>query len=256
MCGFDIDGTIRNPGGIPKEMQRGLRVVGAEEILKTAVTGRGWHAVPEKLVGGFTEDEIYTTPHVCENGGRIAVGDSNLHFTPLESDAVEEVVNLWNQRALDVVKFFPEDPSAEIISVVREETNISACQLNTVLQEAVPSMVYAHPREPHVNLFPGELNTTLVDGGTWYHVNPQGVNKRDGLLRVADMFGLDPSSVAVFGNDHNDREMLAADKFGLRGFVGTPNHFAELDLPPDVLRIENVRTLGLLLQAGVNNMAA
>ena len=256
MCGFDIDGTIRNPGGIPKEMKRGLHVVGKAEIKKVAVTGRGWPAVPEKLAGGFTDDEIFTAPHVCENGGRIAIGDNNLHFEALEKEAVEEVVNLWDQGGLDVVKFFPEDPSAEIISVDRNETDLSACQLHTSLNEAGPSMVYAHPVEPHVNLFPGEINATPVDGGTWYHVNPQGVNKRNGLLRVADMFGLDPSNVAVFGNDHNDRDMLVADKFGLRGFVGTPQHFAELELPSDVLRIENVRTLGLLLQAGLHNLAA
>ena len=86
------------------------------------------------------------------------------------------------------------------------------------IQDEVTKLLFWHPTEP-----PEELNKTLADlpvHGTWSMpgllevVGPE-VNKRAALERVAADMGLGAEDVAAFGDQHNDREMLAWAGFGV-----------------------------------------
>ncbi len=86
------------------------------------------------------------------------------------------------------------------------------------IQAEVTKLLFWHPSET-----PEVLNETLADlpvHGTWSMpgllevVGPE-VNKRAALERVAADMGLGAEDVAAFGDQHNDREMLAWAGFGV-----------------------------------------
>ena len=86
------------------------------------------------------------------------------------------------------------------------------------IRDEVTKLLFWHPEKS-----PEALNRTLEGlpvHGTWsmpglFEVVGQGVNKRAALERVAADLGLAAEDVAAFGDQHNDREMLAWAGFGV-----------------------------------------
>lgn len=81
---------------------------------------------------------------------------------------------------------------------------------------------------------PGSCRAYLSDGGTVIQAMSGSASKKDGVETVIRRLGLRADQIAVFGDDANDREMLAA----------YPHSVAMGNAPPEVAALARWRTKG------------
>lgn len=127
-------------------------------------------------------------------------GERHAFRYPLPGDAFR----LWGMRGLrapDCVAFpgpgeAPEDVAKVVLFDARD----------AIRQGADLTALYADLR----GALDGQARLYLTDRGTVIQAMEAGVSKAAGVERAARLAGLAPGEMAVFGDDVNDREMLAA----------------------------------------------
>ena len=79
-----------------------------------------------------------------------------------------------------------------------------------------------------------DAQVDIVDTGFAIHIKSKKINKGTGLMRIAEMMGLDARDFVAFGDSPNDIEMLEAAGFGVA--VGNAH--------PDLKRVAKMVTKG------------
>jgi len=221
---LDLDGTLLTSAkAISPTTLGALRQCRQSGIKVFVATARG-STVPRQLRLTPEEAEVLADGGIFHNGGCVCFGSSRYYTTMQQSSAERalEIVlshpktNLSIQLPGDRHSFRHELPTEtyELWGIDRD--NLVAFE-GLTYDEVVKIVVFS-PAE----LLPGmysrlvaaddvEANVYLSGGDDFRSIDivARAVNKKLAIDRLIELCGLRPDEVAVFGDSHNDVEMLA-----------------------------------------------
>ncbi|MFC5136369.1 MULTISPECIES: HAD-IIB family hydrolase [Haloferacaceae] len=173
---LDIDGTLTTADG--RLDSRVLELLPDWEAHVVLATGKAF-PYPVALAGFLGRDATV----IAENGGVVHVDDET---SVLADPAVPRaVIEAFLDRGGDLG--WDDD---ETVNRWREtEVAVASDADEALLREVVAAA--------------GD-DVTVVDTGYAFHVKSPGVNKGDGLARVADALGVDPAEFVAVGDSEND----------------------------------------------------
>jgi Cof subfamily protein (haloacid dehalogenase superfamily) len=226
LVAFDLDGTLlgsertlspRNRAAVAGLVARGVRVV--------ICTGR-----PPRTTRTFAEQLALVDLAIVYNGGAVYnfAEERALARFDFPSEVARTAVARLRAEHPGVMcglesayGWFVDAGRYEIVrqgTVPYETEPDGVGDIVDFMQEEVTKLLFWHPSTPTE-----ALARTLADlpvHATWSMpgllevVGPE-VNKRAALARVAAELGIGAHAVAAFGDQHNDREMLAWAGFGV-----------------------------------------
>ncbi|MBM4282915.1 MAG: Cof-type HAD-IIB family hydrolase [Deltaproteobacteria bacterium] len=218
---FDLDGTLLGPDGeVPVVVRDAVARVKARGVRVGLATGRrATTTAPYAALLGVD------APCVLFNGARVvdATFSTTLFATGLPHAAAPAVVERALAFGAHVVAYVDERllcdvrsprPGVPVGALSRSTTEVVDL---TTLPVAPTKLVFVDD-PPRLQALRALLHDeALVPAGAqlvrsgprFLELLPQGAHKGAGLARSAAYLGVDPGSVIAFGDDENDREMLA-----------------------------------------------
>ncbi|MBC7085813.1 MAG: phosphoglycolate phosphatase [Methanomethylovorans sp.] len=180
----DIDGTITS-------MNRSLDIIAVESlrslkipvVLATGNTLCYTHAAA-RLIG--VEGIV-----IAENGGIVSTGFDTL---PIVSEYIKDCDKAFQLLSgkFELTKLDSEYRKTEI--VLRRDFDV----------EIARKILYEN-----------ELNVEIIDTHFAIHIKSKYINKGTGLIKVAELMGLDPKDFVAIGDSVNDIEMLKVAGFSI-----------------------------------------
>jgi Cof subfamily protein (haloacid dehalogenase superfamily) len=223
----DLDGTLlRADKSVSDENLEAIRYFQREGGRFTFITGR----VPEAARG------IYETvrPNAaigCFNGGGVYdyETDTFLHFTALAEEYLT-LVSLVDTEMPDMgiqvnvarrVYFNKDNEAMRRFRAVTGLPNIT-CHY-TEVKEPVAKVIFLHMEDSELSRLEALLTTHplaekfdfIRSEKTIFEILPKGVSKGTLLLRLADIYGIDPKKTIAVGDYDNDVSMLSAAGLGI-----------------------------------------
>lgn len=199
---MDLDGTL-----IDARERISPRVA---EAVRAAAS-----VVPVAIVSGREPDDVVRFarllgldgPQVSDNGARIvdAATGRTLHQMLMDPADARRVIADLEERGL---RFFAVDDGR----MARRRSEIATWRItiiaaHAITRKAADEIVAAYQGVPGVSAVP----SLSADAAMAYvNFNPAGVNKGAGVLRYADMVGIDPRRIVAVGDSANDIDMFAA----------------------------------------------
>jgi hydroxymethylpyrimidine pyrophosphatase-like HAD family hydrolase len=233
---FDINGTIQDREGVPKQITEAFKEMGRRGLRTTVATGRGVVRAKELLGEALPTVVSPGMPISVENGGRLSTLDGkNLIYHTLSSDVQTSTLDVLSTQKSDVefAAYYPRDsrrgislwtPTGNVpASFTKRHGDFGELHTDTVadlgkrMLDDEACMLIVKPRDialatafagANVEINEGELN--ILNGG---------INKGRGVLDIAEFTGTPLNQVMVAGNDHNDVSMLELS-VGRKLFVG------------------------------------
>ncbi len=226
------------------------RTIGAEDIraVKEAVsrgvrfvpaTGRGYNSVQ----GTLKELGLYGRPGqyvLSYNGGAITenAGNRLLHFEGLSFETADELYRRGlsydvciHVYTLDMVYIFNLTQDEIDYQANRMEITVVDWQdLSLLKGQPIAKVLYTNTDRAYLNRIAEELADITGDldvsysSNRYLEFNPRGVNKGTGLMRLADLCGVDLSETVAIGDNFNDLPMIRAAGLG----VGVANTVPEM----------------------------
>lgn len=223
----DLDGTLlRNDRSISKENLDAIAHFEAEGGLFTFITGR----MP------FFVEEIYNTvrpnaPIGCINGGGIYDYRTRRYLWTKElmRDALE-LVEYADKRipglgiqvnTFDKIYFSRENEAMVYFRAATGMPNLVSYYWD--VHEPIAKIVFGDTREEAIQELQALLNAHpraqefdfIRSEQTLYEILPKGVSKGGVLLKMAEIFGIDPRRTVGIGDYNNDIELLRAAGLGV-----------------------------------------
>lgn len=220
----DIDGTLLhdqqdtlNPAYF--EVIQNLQKKG---IYFCAASGRQYSSL-KKLFGPAAKDMIYIT----QNGSDILYQNKNVFSRPMTMEASRQLV--LDTRAIpgaqsmyctgDTAYF--EEGDWEVYQLMKEEYHFNCKMVPDLLNLDFPCVKFSLYLKEQVNEITGQeftpkwkLTHDVACGGAYFmDVMERNVNKGMALRKVLKMFGVSPEETMVFGDNHNDLEMMSEAKY-------------------------------------------
>ena len=238
----DMDGTLLNSKGeVSKlffELYKQLKQL---NIHFCAASGRQYDSIVKKL--DIIKDDIFV---IAENGGIAKKGEDVLVSSPLSKEKIKKIIPLLRTiNGAHIVlcgknKAFVESKNKVFISLFREyyssfqivEDLINILDSEDFLKIAVyhfiSSEVYIYPKLKHLE------NEVLIkiSGKNWLDISNKKANKGNALRRVQKTLNITREETMVFGDYHNDIEMLKEANFS----------FAMQNAHQDIINIANYTT--------------
>lgn len=254
---FDINGTIQDREGVPKQVTEGFDAMARAGLRTTIATGRGVTRAKELLGDTLAAVVSPDMPISVENGGRLASLDGeNRIFHRMSADVRKSTLDVLasEQDDIEFVAYYPRDNSRGIslwtpggkvpTSFAERHGSFGELHTDTVLalarriEEDEACMLIVKPRDISLaDAFSG-ANVEINEGEL--NILNDGVNKGQGVLDIAEYAGVSLDQVMVAGNDYNDVSMLDLP-VGKKFFVGDN----EVSLQDDhVIRIATPALLG------------
>jgi len=215
----DVDGTLLKRGErrLSKEAVTVIRSLCARGILFAAASGRPYadlrslfDEVPEKI--GFIASDGALIGYGAEVIGRFPIdretGFEMMREIYMETDA--EVALYGSYMAYMLPK--SEDFAAYFRETVRNHAQSAGC-MRRVPEEYLKIGIY-HPQD--VEKYAGAVASywdhrlnRVYSSKQWLEYTAAGVHKGAGLDKLLCTFGIAPEEVLAFGDNRNDRELLA-----------------------------------------------
>lgn len=233
---FDINGTIQDKNGVPKEVIEGFKAMGRNGLRTTIATGRGVSRA-KQLLG----DALHTVvspgmPISVENGSRLATLDGkNIAHHTLSPDVRKSSLDIIDSERDDIefVAHYPQDnrrgislwtPNGEVpMSFTQRHGSFgeiytdSVSDLDARVEADKAGMLIIKPRDTELaaaftgaNVEINETELNILNGS---------VNKGRGVQDIAEYTGVPLEEISVAGNDYNDLSMLRLAT-GRKFFVG------------------------------------
>ncbi len=135
---------------------------------------------------------------IAENGGVISPGFDTV---PIVSKSIRECQKAFDLLSgkLELTKLDPEHRKTEI--VLRRDFDLQLAR----------QILYEHG-----------FNVEIIDTHFAIHIKSREVNKGTGLIKVAEMMGIEPKDFVAIGDSVNDVEMLEVAGFGIAVGNGDP----------------------------------
>ncbi len=258
---FDINGTIQDREGVPKQITEAFKEMGRRGLRTTVATGRGVVRAKELLGEALPTVVSPGMPVSVENGGRLSTLDGkNLIYHTLSSDVRTSTLDILSAQQSDIefAAYYPRDsrrgislwtPTGNVpSSFTKRHGDFDELHTDTVadlekrMAEDEACMVIVKPQDialaeafqgANVEINEGELNVLNA-----------GINKGQGVLDIAEFTGVSLDEIMVAGNDHNDKSMLELPVGG-KLFVGGNS----VDLSDDrIIRFDTPSSLGNYLR--------
>ena len=187
----DIDGTITfRDRSLDMAAIGSLRSLNIPVVLSTGNILCYAHAAARLIgVGGIV---------IAENGGVISPGFDTV---PIVSKSIRECQKAFDLLSgkLELTKLDPEHRKTEI--VLRRDFDLQLAR----------QILYEHG-----------FNVEIIDTHFAIHIKSREVNKGTGLIKVAEMMGIEPKDFVAIGDSVNDVEMLEMAGFGIAVGNGDP----------------------------------
>jgi len=187
----DIDGTITfRDRSLDIAAIGSLRSLDIPVVLSTGNILCYAHAAARLVgVGGIV---------IAENGGVISPGFDTV---PIVSESISECKKAFDLLSgkFELTKLDPDHRKTEI--VLRRDFDL----------ELARQILYEHGS-----------NVEIIDTHFAIHIKSREVNKGTGLLKVAELMGIEPEDFIAIGDSVNDVEMLEVAGFGIAVGNGDP----------------------------------
>lgn len=238
----DMDGTLLNAAGEVSQLFFELfKKLQEQNILFCAASGRQYNSIVDKL--GPIKDDIFV---IAENGGIAKKGDEILLLTSLDAKKVTTILPVLRKiKYSNIVlcskdRAFIESKDGTFINLFQEyyhsytivEDLIEVAKTTPILKIAVhhfsSSEAFIYPTLEHLK------NEYLlkVSGQNWLDISDHKVHKGNALKEVQKLLNISKEETMVFGDYHNDIEMLQEADFS----------FAMKNAHKDLKKIANYTT--------------
>lgn len=258
---FDINGTIQDKNGVPKEVIEGFKAMGRNGLRTTIATGRGVSRAKELLGDALHTVVSPGMPISVENGSRLATLDGkNIAHHTLSPDVRKSSLDIIDSERDDIefVAHYPQDnrrgislwtPNGEVpMSFTQRHGSFgeiytdSVSDLDARVEADKAGMLIIKPRDTELAAAFTGANVEINEAEL--NVLNENVDKGRGVQDIAEYVGVPLREVLVAGNDHNDIPMFT-QLVGEKLFVGDN----EISFPPGAfLRFSTPALLGNYLK--------
>lgn len=192
LIAFDLDGTLAKMGkGIPQDCLPLLKELEEKGILIAICSGK-----PTYYLCGFMRQVQLNHPILIgENGGVIQIGvelpPKQYYILPYAKEAADSI-ELMRKNIKDVYpKMFFQPNEIGLTAFPTEEKDF----------EVIAEMI----GENQDNL----KGIDIYRQADCFDFMPRGIEKKNGLASVGEMYGIKPEEMITVGNDENDYSMFA-----------------------------------------------
>jgi len=238
----DMDGTLLNSKGeVSKLFFELFHQLKNKDILFCAASGRQYNSIIDKLAP--IKDDIFV---IAENGGIAKKGDQLLTLNALSEVKINNIIPIIRTipNAHIVLcgknKAFIESKNQHFIRLFQEYYH--SYQLVTDLTKITSSgeflkiaIYHSLSSEKHIYPFVKEFeNEVLIKTSSknWLDISDQQATKGNALIKIQKLLNISREETLVFGDYHNDIEMLKEADFS----------FSMKNAHKDITRIANYTT--------------
>jgi Cof subfamily protein (haloacid dehalogenase superfamily) len=219
----DMDGTLLNSKGEVSPLFFELfKKLQLQNILFCAASGRQYNSIVDKL--SAIKDDIYV---IAENGGIAKKGAEVLLLKALETKKVIKVIPvLRNIKDINIVlcsqdTAYIESKDTKFIELFQEyyqsfkivDDLVEVAKKIPILKIAVyhfsSSEDFIYPEIEYLK----EDYLLKISGQNWLDISDEQANKGNALRTVQKLLNISKEETMVFGDYHNDIEMLQAASF-------------------------------------------
>jgi len=235
----DMDGTLLNSKGEVSALFFELfNQLKQQNIHFCAASGRQYNSIVKKL--DLIKDDIFV---IAENGGIAKKGEKELVSAPLSKEKIKKIIpvlrTINNAHVVLCGKdgAFIESKNTDFITLFQEYYNSFQIveDLTTVLDsdDFLKIAIY-HFTSSEEYIYPKlkELKNEVlikISGKNWLDISNKKANKGNALRKVQKILNITKEETMVFGDYHNDIEMLKEADFS----------FAMQNAHKDIIEIAN-----------------
>ena len=238
----DMDGTLLNSKGEVSTLFFELfKQLKQQNIHFCAASGRQYNSIVKKL--DLIKDDIFI---IAENGGIARKGKEILTSAPLSKEKIKKIIPILRtindahvvlcgkndafieSKNKDFITLFQEYYSsfqivADLITVIDSDDFFKIA-----IYHFTSSEEYIYPKIKHIE------NEALIkiSGKNWLDISDKQANKGNALRKVQKTLNITKEETMVFGDYHNDIEMLKEANFS----------FAMQNAHQDIIKISNYTT--------------
>lgn len=238
----DMDGTLLNTQGeVSSLFFEQFQILKKHNIQFVAASGRQYNSIVDKL--SAIKDEIYV---IAENGGLLKKGDDLLQINALAPEKIKKVVPiLRNIKDSHVVlcgqdSAFIESQNPDFIHLFQEyyqSYQIIDDLIDIVNHKEFLKIAVYHFNSSEAYIYPAvkslkEEILIKISGKNWLDISEKKANKGNALRALQKKLNITKEETLVFGDYHNDLEMLQEASFS----------FAMGNAHQDVKKIANYTT--------------
>ncbi|MGI6109391.1 MAG: Cof-type HAD-IIB family hydrolase [Eubacteriaceae bacterium] len=236
----DLDETLLSTDRhVSRRNVDAIRAAGARGVKFVPATGRGYKTVAGTLeeLGLYQQPDEYV---ISFNGGAISENrdDRVLHFEALPFALAEKLyqcgleydvcIHVYTREDVYAWNLFPQEKA--YLEGRNPIIEITDTDLQFLKGREIVKILYANTDTAYLRQIAEDLHE-VTDGldvsyssGRYIEFNHGGVNKGAGLVRLADMLGVDPGDTIAIGDNFNDLSMIRDAGLG----VGVANVADEL----------------------------
>ena len=219
----DMDGTLLNSKGkVSDQFFKLFAQLQEKNIHFCAASGRQYNSIVDKLAA--IKNEIYV---IAENGGIAKNKEETLLLNTLEPQKIVDIIPvLRNIKGTNIVlcsqdSAFIESTNDTFISMFQEyyssfkivDDLIETGRSKTILKIAVyhfdSSEIFIYPEIKHLK----EDYLLKISGKNWLDISTEKANKGNALKEVQRILRVTKQETMVFGDYHNDIEMMQEANF-------------------------------------------
>ena len=238
----DMDGTLLNTQGeVSSLFFEQFQILKKHNIQFVAASGRQYNSIVDKL--SAIKDEIYV---IAENGGLIKKGDDLLQINALAPEKIKKVIPLLRDiKDTHIVlcgknKAFIESQNPDFINLFQEyyhSYQIVDDLIDIVNDEDFLKIAVYHFNSSEKHIYPAvkSLKDEMlikISGKNWLDISDTKANKGNALKIVQKMLNITKEETMIFGDYHNDLEMLDCAHFS----------FAMKNAHTDIKNVANFET--------------
>ncbi|RCS28039.1 HAD family hydrolase [Polaribacter sp. WD7] len=219
----DMDGTLLNSKGEVSNLFFDLfKQLKEKNIHFTAASGRQYNSIVHKL--DTIKEDIFV---IAENGGMAKKGTQVLKMNVLEAEKIKQLISILREiEGVHIVlcgkdKAFIESKNKDFITLFQEyyqsynvvDNLVSVAETHDFLKIAVyhytSSEKYIYP---HVKDLSSDF-LIKISSKNWLDISDAKANKGNALREVQAQLNITKEETMVFGDYHNDIEMLQEADF-------------------------------------------
>ncbi|WP_159949063.1 HAD family hydrolase [Polaribacter septentrionalilitoris] len=219
----DMDGTLLNTQGeVSSLFFEQFQILKKHNIQFVAASGRQYNSIVDKL--SAIKDEIYV---IAENGGLIKKGDDLLQINALAPEKIKKVIPLLRDiKDTHIVlcgqnRAFIESQNPDFINLFQEyyhSYQIVDDLIDIVNDEDFLKIAVYHFNSSEKHIYPAvkSLKDEMlikISGKNWLDISENKANKGNALREVQKKLNITKEETLVFGDYHNDLEMLQEASF-------------------------------------------
>lgn len=248
----DVDGTLlqRGEAGISKEVREMIGALKERGILFAAASGRPYVDL-KHLFGDAAGDMAF----LASDGAFVSYKSQRIASFPMERETGFALMReVYMETEAEVALYSPymaymipkKQSFAEYFrGTVHNHVETVACMRNASGEYLKVGIYHAEDVERHAGPVAAYWNDKLnlvYRSGNWLEYTAAGVHKGTGLDKLLRTFGILPEETLAFGDNWNDREMLAMAGCSY-AMSHAPGELKELCGYETASPVETVRTL-------------